>query len=79
VRMQSSGMSSVALVRNDVSEGRITSIIRVKRTSVLQLLVTANVVPSSPILSTVMMEELRCSEMPFLIAATRRYIQKMAF
>jgi hypothetical protein len=46
----------LALVRTDVSEERIISIIRVERISevvstVLQLLVTANVVPSSLILS----------------------------
>jgi hypothetical protein len=46
----------VALVRTDVSEERITFIIRVTKIiflhSVLRLLVTANVVPRSPILAT---------------------------
>jgi hypothetical protein len=50
----------VALVRTDVSEERITPIIRVKRIceleTTLELLVTANVVPSSPILFALMME-----------------------
>jgi hypothetical protein len=56
--MSSSGLlRCVALVRADVSEERIACIIRVEiisehkvlLCSVLQLLVTANVVPSSPI------------------------------
>jgi hypothetical protein len=54
----------VTVVRTDISEERIASIIRVTRTSelgktlaafirsVLPLLVTTNVVPSSPILVT---------------------------
>jgi uncharacterized membrane protein len=51
-------LSSVALVRTDVSEEHIASIIRVTIVklrrilrNVLRLLFTANVVPSSPILS----------------------------
>jgi hypothetical protein len=40
--------------------------------SVLRLLVTANVVPSSPILVTLMMEALRSSETSVLTRATRR-------
>jgi hypothetical protein len=43
---------------------------------VLRLLVTANVVPSSPILVTQMIEALRSSETSVLIAATRRIIQE---
>jgi hypothetical protein len=39
-----------------------------------RLLVTANVVPSSPILVTLMMEALRSSETSVLTRATRRYI-----
>jgi hypothetical protein len=39
--------------------------------SVHQLLVTANVVPSSPILVTPMMEALRSSKMPVLTRATQ--------
>jgi hypothetical protein len=84
----------VALVRTDVSEDRITSIIRVARIgelrtvavisnrstllvflrSVLQLLVIANVVPSSPILVTLMMEGIRSSETSVLKRATWRNI-----
>jgi hypothetical protein len=40
----------------------------------LQLLVTANIVPSSPILVTLMMEVLRSSEMFVLTRATQRNI-----
>jgi hypothetical protein len=45
------------------------------RRSVLLLLVTANVVPSSSILVTLMMEAIRSSETSVLIAATRYKIQ----
>jgi hypothetical protein len=55
----------VALVRTDVSEARIASIIRLTRSgklgTTLRLLVTANVVPSSQILVT-MMKAIRSSE-----------------
>jgi hypothetical protein len=57
----------VALVRSDVSEERIASIIMVKRISEL---VTANVVPSSLILFTMMMEVIRFNEMSVLTRAT---------
>jgi hypothetical protein len=66
----------VALVRTDVSDERITSIIRVARISkcaecsVLRLLVTVNAVPSSPILVNLMMEAIRSSEMSVLKRAT---------
>jgi hypothetical protein len=71
--MASSGMLlRVALLRTDVSEERSASFIRVTRIGVLgttlalmvflrsvrQLLVTANVVPSSPILVNLMKEAL---------------------
>jgi hypothetical protein len=42
--------------------------------SVFQLLVTANVVPSSMILSTLIMEVIRSSETSVLTTATRRHI-----
>jgi hypothetical protein len=75
--MASSGMlRRVALVRTDLSEELSASFVRVARNgelgttlagtsngrSVRQLLVTASVVPSSPILVTLMMEVLHSSE-----------------
>jgi hypothetical protein len=42
--------------------------------SVLRLLVTANVVSSSPILVTLMMEAIHSSETSFLTRATRRNV-----
>jgi hypothetical protein len=66
--MPSSGMlRRVALVRADVSEKRSASVIRVTRIG----LVTANIVPRSPILVTLMMEALRSSERSLLTRATR--------
>jgi hypothetical protein len=92
--MASSGMlRRVALVRTDVSEEISASIIRVTRigelgtlvvtsnrrtSSVRRLLVTANVIPSSPILVTLMMEALRSSEATVLTRATRRNIPEDA-
>jgi cobalamin synthase len=73
-----------ALVRTDVSGQHIASIIRVTRigklgttavtVSVLQLLVTANVVPSSLILVTLMIEAICSSEISVLTRATRHNI-----
>jgi hypothetical protein len=60
----------VALGRTDVSEKRVASIIRVKRIRVIQLLVTANVVPSSLILFILMMEDTNFSETSVLTRAT---------
>jgi hypothetical protein len=65
--MVSSGMlRCVALVRTDVSE----EILR----SVRRLLVAACVVPSSPILVTLVKEALSSSETSVLTRATRRNI-----
>jgi hypothetical protein len=63
--MVSSGMlRCVALVRTDVSE----------ESSVRRLLVEASVVPSSPILVTLMKEALSSSETSVLTRATQRNI-----
>jgi hypothetical protein len=58
----------MALVRTYVSNERITSVIRMTIISelvffrcLLRLLVTANLVPCSPILVTLMMEAINCS------------------
>jgi hypothetical protein len=78
----------VALVRTDVSEELSASFIRVTKIgklgttlahliflrSVRRLLLTASVVPSSPILVTLMKEVLNCSETSVLTRATRRNI-----
>jgi hypothetical protein len=80
----------VALVRTDVSKELSASIIRVTRNgelgtlavtsnfvflrNVRRLLVTANVVPSSPILVTLLKEALSSSETSVLTSATRRNI-----
>jgi hypothetical protein len=78
----------VALVRTDVSEESTVYIIKgtrigelvttlvltSNRRTVLPLLVTANVVSSSRIFVTVMMEALRSSETSVLTRATRRNI-----
>jgi hypothetical protein len=82
--MSSSGMfRHVVLVRTDVSEELSSSIIRVTRigetgatlaVSVRRLLVTVNVVPSSPILVTLMMEALSSFETSVHTRATRRNI-----
>jgi hypothetical protein len=85
-RMPSSWMlRHVALVRADVSEELIASIIRMVRiselgttlavtSSWLPLLVTANVVRSSPILVNLMMEAIRFSETSVITIATRHNI-----
>jgi hypothetical protein len=69
--MVSSGMlQCVALVRTDVSEELSVSIVRVTR-CMRRLLFTASVVPSSPILVTLMEEALSSSEASVLTRATR--------
>jgi hypothetical protein len=67
----------VALVRTDVSEEHIASIIRVKRISELgTTLVTANIVHSSLIHYSLMMQVKHTSEMLILTRATWRHIQE---
>jgi hypothetical protein len=79
-------VTQCGFVRTDVSEERIAAIIRVTRIgqlgtlavtiSLLRMLVTANVAPISPILVTLIMEPLRCSETSNLTRATRRNIRE---
>jgi hypothetical protein len=74
----------VVVVRTDVAEERIGSVIRVTRIgelgtallvrSVLRLLVTAKVVHSSPILVTLMMDAIRSPDTSVLAGAIRRNI-----
>jgi hypothetical protein len=66
----------VALVRTNASEERIASIIRVTRVDELE---TANVVPDSPILVTLVMEAILSSETLALTRATRHNIPEDAF
>jgi hypothetical protein len=62
----------VDLVRTNVSEDSIAQLIFLRR--VLHLLVTADVVPSSPILFTFLMEATRSSETSVLTRAKGHYI-----
>jgi hypothetical protein len=64
----------VALARNDISEERNASIIRMTRTGELGMLVTANVVPTSPILITLMMKAIGSFETSFITGVTWRNI-----
>jgi hypothetical protein len=57
-----------------IGELRTTLAVTSNRRSVLQLLATAKVVPSSRILVALMMEALRSFETSFLTRATRRNI-----
>jgi hypothetical protein len=74
-KMASSGMlRRVDLIRTNVSEERIASIIRMTRICELRTTQAANAVRSSPILVTLMMEALSSSETSVLTRATRRNI-----
>jgi hypothetical protein len=64
---------------NNFSEFQVTCEIHSSSLQVLPLLVTANVVPISVILVTVIMEALHSSETSVLSRATRRTSQKTAF
>jgi 3'-phosphoadenosine 5'-phosphosulfate sulfotransferase (PAPS reductase)/FAD synthetase len=68
----------VALVRTDVSEERSTCV-TVFLCSMLRLLVTVNVVPSSPILTILTMEAVRSSVTSVLTRDTRHNISETAF
>jgi hypothetical protein len=65
-------LHQVALVKTEVSEECIATIIQ--HHSMLQLLVTADVAPSSPTVVTLMMEAILSSETSFLTGATLRII-----
>jgi hypothetical protein len=68
-------LRSAALVRTDVSEERIASIIRVTgigELRVLRMLVIVNVIPNSPIFVTLIMEAIYSSETSVLTRTTRR-------
>jgi hypothetical protein len=70
----------LALVGTDVSEEYIASIIIGTRiSSVLRLLVTADAVPISPILVTLIMAAIRSSETSVLTSITRHNIPEDAF
>jgi hypothetical protein len=77
-RIQTFGMwHRVALVRTDVLEEHVASIIRVIKIvlrKVHRLLVTANVVPNSPTLFTLSMEAISSSETSVLTTVTQRHI-----
>jgi hypothetical protein len=73
--MAYSGMlRRVAHVRISVSEELSASFMRVFLRSVRRLLVKTSVIPSSPILDTLMMEALSSSETSVLTRVTRRNI-----
>jgi hypothetical protein len=71
----------VALVRTDFSEQEFVSIIKLTRigdlgTTLLLLLITTNVIPSSPIHVTLIMEGMHFYEMSVLTKTTLRNIKE---
>jgi hypothetical protein len=70
--LSSEMLHRVDLMRTDVSEDFIASLIRITRIGELRLLVVAKVVLSSSILVTLMMEATRSSETSILTRITRR-------
>jgi hypothetical protein len=68
----------VALVRTDVLEERSVSFISVTRIGELGTTLAVSVVPSSPILVTLIMEALSSSETSIRTRATRHSIQEDA-
>jgi hypothetical protein len=86
-------LSRVALVRADISEEHVASIIEVKRISkletmltvtrnrstLLQLIVTVNAVPSSLVFVNLMMEAICYSKTSVITRVTRRRILETAF
>jgi hypothetical protein len=83
VRTDVSEERSASIIRvKTIDDLRMLAVTNKRRTlrrntlSVVRLLVTANVVPSSPVLVTPMMEELRSSEMSVPARAARSNIPK---
>jgi hypothetical protein len=70
-------LSRVALARPDVSKEHIASILRVTGIGLLLVPVTVNLIPSSQILVTLMMEAIRSSETFVLTRGARRNISEV--
>jgi hypothetical protein len=72
-------LSRVALVRYNVSEERIASIIRAFLCSLFHLLLTAIFVSSLPIVANLVTEAIRSSRTSVITKATLRNIQTKTF